>query len=449
MCSSKDSFSIGQPIFFTREEIASEGGVDAYNANSHEVNNPSQMPVASFGDSTCALKLARLIDCWIDSGISDQRLMGLEVSDIADLSQECSTGRIPNTIDGSEYAHFFDHHGLTEVREDVGNLIEALHKVQGNRYLLRQDKLLGKAIGGDGAFCRSDKLIGTDGDLSAFAEAFQSVGNSSFLSCPDTTRGGEFLEETKHRLRKDVCQGFQLWKCSLQNPFDLVFGGSDKMGYGLPLPGEISEIFQVLRDRQLSNGVFVSEKEPSYCEGVFLIGFGFSQGQLCEIGYQKGIKDYRVDLFGGKKREKIDMVAACGLHGGADRREITTSGFNSFQQSRESYRIHGGRERKPYFSFEIDACSGKGILGYVNTDKQSIHRKTSLKYSFSKAGKASRPNLHGDKDSAIQSTYHGYGRQGTDSFKDSTALNKWSSPAFPSSMGKTHLSINRYNTNSM
>lgn len=449
MGSSEDSLPVGQPILFTGKEIVSKERVNTDNADSHEINDPPQMSIASFRDSACALELAGLIDRRIDSGVSDQRLMGLKVSDIADLGQECSPGSISDSIDGSEYVHFINHYGLAEFSENAGDLIEAFHQVQEDRYPLRQNKLLGKAVGGDGAFCCSDKLLGADRDLSALAGVFKSVGNSAPFGCPDATCGGELLEETEHRFCKDICQGLQLREGSLKHSFDLVFGGSDEIGDGLPLSGNISEVFQVLGDRELSDGVLVSQKELGDGEGVFLIGLGLSERQLCKIGDQKWIKNCRVDLFRTKEGEEIDMVAARGLHGGAHRREVTTGGPDGFKQRGKSSGIHGGREGEPDFSFGVNARDGKRILGYVNTDKQLEQRTTSLKCYFSKAGEASRPILHGDKDSMIQSTYHGYGRQGTDSFKDSSVQELWSSPAFPASMGKTHLCINRYNTNSM
>jgi len=448
MGSSEDSLSVGQPILFTAEEILSESGVNTYNANSHEVNNPSQMSVASFGDSACALKLTGLIDRRIDARISDQSLMGLKVPDIADFGQEGSAGRIPDPIDGSKDVHIFNNHRLTKFRENTGNLIEALHQVQDNRYLLRQDKLLGKAIGGDRAFSRRDKFLSADRDLSAFAGEFESFGDGTLFGRPDATCGGELLEKTEHGLRKNVCDGLQLWECSLQYSFDLVFGSSDEMGYRLPLPGEISEVFEILGDGKLSDGIFVSDKEASDCKGVFLVGLGLSQGQLGEIGDKKWIEDNSFNLSGAEEREDIDMIAACRLHGSAYRREVTTDGCDRLQQSGKPCGIHWGRQGETDFSFGINTCSGKGILGYVNADKQSVQYTTSLKRYLSKTGEASRPILHGDKDSMIQSTYHGYGRQGTDSFEDSSAQDIWSSPAFPTSMGKTH-SYKSYNINSM
>lgn len=429
MSSSEDSLSVGQPIIFTGKEIVSKKSIDADNAYSHEVYSPPQMSIASFGDSACALELAGLIDRGIDPRVSYQRFMGRKVSDIPDLGQECSPGSISNTINGSKYVHFFNHHGLTELSKDAGDLIEAFHQVQEDGYLLGQDKFFSEAVGGDRAFCCGDNRLSAKRNLSAFAGVLQSVSDSASFSGPDATCGGKLLEETEHRFSKDICQGLQLREGGLKHSLDLVFRGSDEVGNGLPLSGQVSEVIDSWGDGELTDGVLVSQKELSDGEGVFLISLGLSEGQFCEIGNQKGIKNCRVDLFGAKEGEEIDMVAACGLHGGAHQREVTRGGPDGFQQSGKAGGIHGGRRGEPDFSFGINTGDGKRILGYINTDKQRVQRTTSLKEYLSKAGEASRPILHGDKDSKIQSTYHGLGRQGADSFKGSTAQNKCSSPA--------------------
>ncbi|MFN3740951.1 MAG: hypothetical protein ACK4TF_09840, partial [Thermodesulfovibrionales bacterium] len=91
------------------------------------------------------------------------------------------------------------------------------------------------------------------------------------------------------------------------------------------------------------------------------------------------------------------------------------------------------------------------ILGDINADKEITHTSTSLNNLLDKAGDASQPILHGNEGSVTQSTYHGFGRQGTDSFKGSLTQVIWSSPAFPTLTGKTSLYRAyraNYNTNS-
>ena len=141
------------------------------------------------------------------------------------------------------------------------------------------------------------------------------------------------------------------------------------------------------------------------------------------------------------------MVAACGFHACHDSREVFASGCNSLHQFRETTLIHSGGQRKLYIALDVNTCGRKRILRYINTDKQFTQSSTSVKSYSDKAGEASRPILHDDKGSKTQSTYYGFGRQGTDSFEGSLTQVIWSSPACPPLTGKTRL-YKSYNTNS-
>ena len=141
------------------------------------------------------------------------------------------------------------------------------------------------------------------------------------------------------------------------------------------------------------------------------------------------------------------MVAACGFHACQDSRKVFTVRVNNLHQFGETAFIHSSGQGKADIAFRVDTCSGERILGNIDTNKQFTHNSTSIKRYLSKAGEASRPILHGDEGSKTQSTYYGYGRQGTDSFKGSMTQVKWSSPAFPTLTGKTR-SYKSYNTNS-
>ena len=141
------------------------------------------------------------------------------------------------------------------------------------------------------------------------------------------------------------------------------------------------------------------------------------------------------------------MVAACGFHACHDSREVFTVRSNSLHQFRKAGLIHSQRQREPYISLNIKTCGRKRIFGNINTDEQFTHSSASVKSYSDKAGEASRPILHDDKGSKTQSTYYGFGRQGTDSFEGSLTQVIWSSPACPTLTGKTRL-YKSYNTNS-
>lgn len=120
---------------------------------------------------------------------------------------------------------------------------------------------------------------------------------------------------------------------------------------------------------------------------------------------------------------------------------------DSLHEFRESGGIHWGRDGETEMTFRVKTCGGEGIFGDVNANEETIHTNTSLE--LDKAGVASRPILHDDKGSLTQSTYHGYGRQGTHSVEGSWTQEQLSSPAFPLLMDrdKTH-SYKLYTINS-
>jgi len=144
MSSSEDSLSIRQAVFFSFKEISLKESINPYNIDRHKVNNPSEMAVASFGDSACAFKLTGLKDRRVYPGKGNKTFMAGEVSDIADLSEEGSAGSRINTVNGSDDLKLLYHHGLTETGEHHGHFIKSFHKMQERRDFLRQDKFLRK-----------------------------------------------------------------------------------------------------------------------------------------------------------------------------------------------------------------------------------------------------------------------------------------------------------------
>ena len=54
MSSSHDSLSERQAILFSFKEVCFKEGITSNNADSHKIDNSSEMTIASFGDSACA-----------------------------------------------------------------------------------------------------------------------------------------------------------------------------------------------------------------------------------------------------------------------------------------------------------------------------------------------------------------------------------------------------------
>ncbi len=447
MSSGHDSFSKRQAVLFSFKEISFKKGIAANNANSHQVDDSSEMAIASFGDFACAFKLARLVNRRVNTSIGNKGLMGREVTNIAYLCKKSSSCRITDTVNGSNNLHLLNSDGLTEIRDGAGEFIQLFHQVKESRDFLGQDKLFSKAIGCNRIFGSIDNRLCVDRDFSAFAASVKSLCNNLSLSGSDKTGRGEFFKEQKHSSSKDITDGLQFRESSLENPFNLVFSGSNKVGDGLSFSGDIPEVSHILRNGELLNGILVDKKEPGDSKRVFFVGLGFMQRQFSEIGDKKWINDNRIAPFTGQRRKEIDMVAASGLHSYNDRREVFTIRSDSLHQFQKAVFVHSGIHGKTDITFAVKTCGREGILRNINTDKQFTHSSTSQKRYLGKAGDASRPILHNDKGLVTQSTYNGFGRQGTDSYEGSMTQVKWSSPAFPTLTGKTGL-YKFYNTNS-
>lgn len=439
MGSSHDSLSERQAVLFSFKEIRFKEGITSDNADSHKIDNSSEMTIASFGDSAFALKLAGLKDSGVKPCKSNKRLMRGEVTDIAYLSEESSPCSITDTVNGSDNFHFLNSDGLTKLIEDACNLIKLFHKMKERRDLLGQNELFSEAIGSDRVFGSLNNTFSGDGDLSTLPIALKRICNNFSFRGSDKAGRGKLLKKQKHGGSKDITCGLQFGEDALEDSFNLVFDGGDKMRDRFTLSGNIPEVSGVLRNGELLNRILVDEDEAGDSEGVFLIGFGLTQRQFSEIRDQQRINDNGINLFGGQEGKKIDMVAACGFHSGHDSREVFASGCHCFHEFRKTAFIHSGGQRKLYIALDINTCGRKRILRYINTNKETIQSSTSIKSYSDKAGEASRPILHDDKGSGTQSTYYGYGRQGTDSFEGSLTQVIWSSPACPTLTGKTRL----------
>lgn len=450
MGSSHDSLSKRESILSSFKEISLKECINTYDINSHKVDEASEMSTAPFRDSALAFKFSRLIDSRINTSKGNEAFVRIEVSNVAYLSKECSTSSGINTFNGSDDLEVFNHHGLAVRGKHLCNLIQSFCKVKKCRDLPFKDALFSKAYRANRGFSSLDDFIGRDGDPSTSGRRFKCLSNGFRFSYFNNPCRGKFLKEIKHGMGKDIADGLQFREGRLKDSFDFIFTGSDEVTKGFSFSGNIPEVFGVFGDRELADGIFVDKEEPSDSKGIFLIGFGFSQRELNEVGDKKGVNDDGIDTFGNKEGVKIDVVAAGGLHGSNNRGEVIAHRRDSLQEFSEARGIHICSNRETDITFRVNTSCREEIFGDIDTNEKIIHTNTSCnKMNLGKAGAASRPILHGDKGSLTQSTYHGYGRQGTNSLKGSMTQELWSSPAYPilMYMGKAH-SYKLYNTNS-
>lgn len=448
MGSGHDCLSKRQAVLSSFKEIGLKEGIASDNANGHKIDNSSEVSVASFRDSTCALKLTRLIDCRVKSCIGDKGLMGGEFSDITYFSKKGSSSCIADTINRGNNLQFLNCDRFAEFRKHRRELLELFHQMKESRYLLWKDKFLSKATGGDGAGCSLDDLLSTHRDLSTPACLFKGFFDKLRLCSPDKTCRGKIFEEEEHSCSKDIAEGLQFREGSLKDSLNLVFSRGNKGRERFSFPCEISEVLSVLGDRELLNLVFMNEEESGDGEGVLFIGLGFSERKLSKIRDKKGVNNNDMSSFKGEEGKEINVVTTCGFHACKDSREVFRVSSNRVHELQEARIIHWAGKGKADITLRVKTCGRERVLGDIDTHKEFTHTNTSLRSFLDKAGDASRPILHGDEGSLTQSTYKGYGRQGTDSFEGSITQVKWSSPAFPTLTGKTSLYKANYNINS-
>jgi hypothetical protein len=172
-------------------------------------------------------------------------------------------------------------------------------------------------------------------------------------------------------------------------------------------------------------------------EGIFPIGFGFPKGELHEVRDEEGIDNDCMIAFVGEESVEVNVVAARGFLSDEDR--LLRGLAEVFGEFPEALHIHGSRELENFVLLRPYGTGSERSFGDIQPDKYLIHKHTSDKDFLAMAGDASQPIPHADEGSLAQPTYHGYGRQGTDSFEGFPAQVKQRSPPLPplASMGKT------------
>ena len=449
MCSSHDSLFKREPLFFPFKEVSLKEGIYADGINRHKVYESSQVAVSSFRDFACAFKLTRLKNCRVNTCKSDNVFMRTEVIDTTNFSKKSCASFSIDTFNRSDDFKIFNHQRLTERGKHLCNLIQSFHKMKEGRDLTFKYALFSDAYMAYRGFSSIDNIFSRHRELSAPGVTFKGFSDSFRSGNLDKPCRRELLKETKHGISEDITYRVKFRERRLKDSLDFIFNRCNEVTEGFSFSCDISKVSDVLRDGDLVDGIFVQQEELGNCEGVFLIRLGLSQRQLGEIRDQEGINDNSINSFGTEEREEIDMIAASGLHSNKHLRVVFAGRGDRLKEFRETSGIHLSCGRETDIAITTKTCNREGILGDINADKKIKHLSTSIRYNSGKAGEASLPILHGDEGSETQSTYHGYGRQGTDSFEGSMTQRKWSSPAFLFLMytGKTH-SYKFYNTNS-
>lgn len=430
MCGSHNCLSEWQSFISSSEKISSEDMINPYNIDCYDVNHSSKMSVTSFRDFAFAFKLARLIHRRVYACIGNQFFMRLKVVNFPHFSQKSGSSCCINSVNGGKDLKVLKHNRLAVRGKQLSNFIQSFHKMKQGRDFSSEYDLFSYV-------CRSHRRLSSfdygfyrDRDFSALAGALKSLSYKVGFRFSDSSCRRKLHEEVKHSTGEDITDGFQLREEQLKEPFNFIFCRGNKVTQIFSFPCDISELYYILRGRELLNLVFMDKEEFSDGKGIFSVCFGFSERKFREIGNKQGVNDDSFDAFVGKEGEQINMVTARGFHPNYNRGEYIAGRNDSFVEFRETRRIHTGRQGKTDITVQINSRNGERVFGDINTYEDFKHNSTS-RTCLDRAGDASRPILQGDEGLVTQSTYNGFGRQGTNSSKGSlTQVNRVLLPVF-------------------
>jgi len=445
MSHSEDGLFVGDSFRPPAQEISSLGMVVPCYLCGHEPENTPEVPVAPLGDSALPLEFPGLMDGGIKPGVSNKLFVVLKTAHIPNLGQEVEGSDISNALDGFEDPEVLKSRLMAHLGQHIGELLQFSLKQKKLRGLLREDEFSSGTHGGDRAPRQRDKLLGGDPELSSPGFRFDKPGHLRGGEGFDHPGRGVMFKEIKDGSGVDIGRPEELGEGDREKLLDVVFEPGDLRGEPLPLPGQLSKIRR--EEAGLWQGAIEHGQETGDGEGILPIGFSFPEGELHEVGDEQGIDNNGVVTVSGEEGREVNVIAAGGFQADEDR--VLGKFGEVFGEFSEAFHIHGYGELKDLIFFLPYGTGGERAFGDIQSDKYLIHKRTSGKDFWARAGAASRPILHDDEGFLAQPTYHGLGRQGTDSLKGFLAQVKKSSPALPllSLMGKTH-SHKSYTTNS-
>ncbi len=283
MSSGQDGFFIRQAVSSSFKEVRLKSVIESNNTCGHKINDSSEVTITSFRYSACALKLTRLIDRGVDTCIGNKAFMGREVFNTTDFSKESGTCSGINAINGGNDFEFINGNALALLFEGSVEGFESFHKVQKGGNFLTEDEFFSRAYGGDRVFSGMDELCRGHRGSSASTIKTEGLREGFGIRDGNNASRGELLKELEHGFSEGVTEAEEFREGSLKESFDFVFSRGDKGGDGFSFSGNISKVREVLGDMGLGDGVFMEEDKTGNGEGVFFVGFGFSEGEFSEV----------------------------------------------------------------------------------------------------------------------------------------------------------------------
>lgn len=438
MSSGKHSLLKGKTFCLSSIKVIPEILIMSDHADCHQPDYSSEMSISSFTELTFAFKPSGLINSGVKTTIGNKLSMVRKSFEGACFSDKMHGCSISDTL--YRFNKLYILAGscfLTTFSKQISKEVNLLFEKEEFFDFLDKDKLFYRPVPSNRVFSKGFNFLW--GDINLSSRGFYRKGGVEFFygGMLNSIGRGELFKEPENRGVMDIDLSFEFREKGREEFFYIIFDLSNLLRELFSFSCDIPEV-------SLEEGVF-GQLRMDMIEGkgdslsIEPVSFSFSKGSGVELINQEGIKDNAMEVFLREEGKEINIVATRRLFSNKDRvfRELRESIYEGGET--------GGGHREGGFEEDglrrRDCTSREGVFRDIDPDKnfKVFHRSTSPVSRMAEAG-ACQPILHGDEDLTAQPTYHGLGRQATNSLEGLLTQEKWSCPALPNEfyMGKTH-----------
>mgnify|MGYP007130147404 CR=1 FL=1 len=413
MSNGHDCLFEGESFLALLEEVFPKHIVVPCYLCSHEPDNSSKMSISSLGYPALPYVPAGLVDSRIEPCVSDELFAVIETVHISNFGQEVDSSYISDALNGFEDLKVFYCTLLAHIGQDAVELFDLFFEQKELRDFLREDELSSRARVSYGISCQGYDLFRRDTGLSSFAFWFDELRH--FRGRKGLYHPGRWIvfEEVEDPFGVDVCGLKKFWERDGKEFFYVVFKARNLKGELFPLPYQFTEVGR--KKAGFPKGAVKHAQEACDDKSVFLVGLGFPKGEFHEIGDEERIDDYRMVTFFGEKGREVNMITGGGLL--SDEDKVLLELQKILRELLKPFPIHRCGDFKELLSSLIDSACREGILRNIDADEYLIHDYTSQKALGQGQDLPPYQSSILTRATYAQPTYHGLGRQGTDSLK--------------------------------
>ena len=413
MSDGHDCLFVGESFLAFLEVVFPERLIVPCHHYGHEPDYPPKMSIPPLGYLALSYVSAGLMDSRIKPCVSDELFIVIETAHIPNFGQEVDGSYVSDAFDGFEDLQIFDCTLLAHIGQDAVELLKLSSEQKELRDFLRENELSGRAHTSYGISCQRQDLFRRDIRSSSFA--FWLDEFCYFRSRKGLYHPGRRItfKEVEAPFGVDICGLKEFWECDGEELFYVVFKGRNLKGELFPLPCQFLKVGR--KEAGFLQGAVKHVQKARDDKSILLIGLGFSKRELHEVGDEERIDDHRMVTFFGKKGREVNMITGERLP--SDEDGVFLELQKAPREFLKPFSIHRCGDFKELLSSLIDSACRERVLRDIDTDKYLIHSRTSHKALGQGQDLPPYQSSILTRATYAQPTYHGLGRQGTDSNK--------------------------------